>query len=318
MLLKLSGYVRGNFGERSMPFSLGGHRNGDDGMARPATSSIQSALRDLRGFSFDLDGTIWEGPKLLPGAAELITDLRHEGLGVVFASNCSRHGAPLLCQQLEELGIAVGPPDMFTPFDLVGEEIKRRLGPVPVLVIGTPEVAQVLASAGHSTVPVDRWHEARAVVVGVDHDFSYERLRAATRAVMAGAAFFSINLDARFPVGPGLYDPGCGALAEAIAVASGRRPGAIGKPELPLFQFVIERLGCPAHQAAMVGDSISSDIEGGKAAGMFTIWIESDDVAIQPTCADLKVRGLPELHDLWRPTSHGSVGDGDSPGSTLI
>jgi HAD superfamily hydrolase (TIGR01450 family) len=281
-------------------------------MARPSTSSISGSLGNVRGFSFDLDGTIWEGPKLLPGAAELVTDLRAEGLGVVFASNCSRHGAPLLCQQLEDLGIAVGPPDVFTPFDLVGEEIKRRLGPVPVLVIGTDEVAEVLAAAGHSPIPIDRWHEARAVVVGVDHDFSYERLRAATRAVMAGAAFFAINLDARFPVGPGLYDPGCGALAEAIAVASGGRPAAIGKPELPLFQFVIERLGCPADQAAMVGDSISSDIEGGKAAGMFTIWIDPDDNSIQPTCADLRVRGLPELHQLWQQARHAASGNGDS------
>jgi 4-nitrophenyl phosphatase len=312
MLLKLSENVRRNLRERSAPFSLGGHKNGDDGMALPPTSSILSSLRDLRGFSFDLDGTIWEGPRLLPGAAELVTDLRNEGFGVVFASNCSRHGAPLLCRQLEDLGIAVPLPDMFTPFDLIGDEIKRRLGPIPVLVIGTAEVAQVLAAAGHADVPVDRWHEARAVVVGVDHDFSYDRLRAATRAVMAGAAFFAINLDARFPVGSGLYDPGCGALAEAIAVASGGRPAAIGKPELPLFQFVIERLGCPAHQAAMVGDSISSDIEGGKAAGMFTIWIDPEDDGIQPTCADLKVRGLPELHQLWREARRMTIGNGES------
>jgi len=312
MLVKLSENVRGNLRERSMPFSLGGRWNGDDGMARPPTSSILIALRDLRGFSFDLDGTIWEGPQLLAGAAELVGDLRDEGLGVVFASNCSRHGAPLLCQQLEDLGISVAAPDMFTPFDLVGDEIKRRLGPVPVLVIGTTEVAQVLAAAGHSTVPVDRWHEARAVVVGVDHDFSYDRLRAAARAVMAGAALFAINLDARFPVGPGLFDPGCGALAEAIAVASGGRPAAIGKPELPLFQSVIERLGCPAHQAAMVGDSISSDIEGGKAAGMFTIWIDPENDDAQPPCVDLKVRGLPELHQLWRQARHAASGNGDS------
>ena len=240
-----------------------------------------------------------------------LSDVRNEGLGVVFASNCSRHGAPLLCQQLEDLGIPVAPADVFTPFDLVGDEIKRRLGPVPVLVIGTDEVAQVLAAAGHSPVPVEGWHEARAVVVGVDHDFSYERLRAATRAVMAGAALFAINLDARFPVGQGLSDPGCGAIAEAIAVASGVRPTAIGKPELPLFQFVIERLGCPAEQAAMVGDSISSDIEGGKAAGMFTIWIDPENDDSQPPAADLKVRGLPELRKLWRQARHVAGGNGD-------
>jgi 4-nitrophenyl phosphatase len=205
-----------------------------------------------------------------------------------------------LCRQLADLGIATTPSEVYTPFDLVGEEVKRRLGPVPVLVVGTENVARVLAASGHTPVPFDRWHEARAVVVGVDHDFSYERLRASARAVAAGASFFAINLDARFPVGPGAFDPGCGALAEAIAVAAGVRPTTIGKPEAPLFKFAIEGLGCPAGQAAMVGDSTASDIKGGKAAGMFTIWLDPDDDDIQPSSADLKVRGLRELHQLWR------------------
>jgi 4-nitrophenyl phosphatase len=269
-------------------------------MTQTRSSSIFKALRDLRGFTFDLDGTIWEGPRLLAGAVELVDDLRKEGLGVVFASNCSRHGSPLLCRQLADLGIGTTPSDVFTPFDLVGEEVKRRLGPVPVLVIGTDDVGHVLSSSGHTPVSVDQWHEARAVVVGVDHDFSYDRLRAAARAVASGASFFAINLDARFPVGPGVFDPGCGALAEAIAVAAGVRPTTIGKPERPLFEFAIEALGCPAHQAAMVGDSTASDIKGGKDAGMFTIWLDPDNHNMQPTYADLKVRSLPELHQLWR------------------
>ena len=269
-------------------------------MTQTRSSSIFKAMRDLRGFTFDLDGTIWEGPRLLAGAVELVDDLRKEGLGVVFASNCSRHGSPLLCRQLADLGIATTPSEVFTPFDLVGEEVKRRLGPAPVLVIGTDDVGRVMEASGHTTVPADRWHEARAVVVGVDHDFSYDRLRAAARAVASGAAFFAINLDARFPVGPGAFDPGCGAIAEAIAVAAGVRPTAIGKPERPLFQIAIERLGCPARQAAMVGDSTVSDIAGGRAAGMFTIWINPEDNNSQPDCVDLKVRDLPELHQRWR------------------
>ena len=105
------------------------------------------------------------------------------------------------------------------------------LGAVPVLVIGTDDLSQVLAASGHTPVPVERWQEAKAVVVGVDLDFNYERLRAAARAVAAGASFFAINLDNRFPVGPGLFDPGCGALAAAIAVAGGAEPVAIGKPQ---------------------------------------------------------------------------------------
>src|ERR1700721_4510252 len=105
-------------------------------LTQTRSSSIFKSLRDLRGFSFDLDGTIWEGPRLLAGAVELVDDLRKEGLGVVFASNCSRHGSPLLCRQLADLGIGTTPSDVFTPFDLVGEEVKRRLGPGPALVMG--------------------------------------------------------------------------------------------------------------------------------------------------------------------------------------
>lgn len=278
-------------------------------MTDSRASSILKSLGELRGFTFDLDGTIWEGPRLLPGAAELVAEVRQEGLGVVFASNCSRHGSPLLCDQLADLGIAATPSDVFTPFDLVGEEVKRRLGAVPVLVIGTADVGRVMESAGHTHVGVERWHEARAVVVGVDHEFSYDRLRAASRAIAAGASFFAINLDARFPVGPGAYDPGCGAIAEAIAVAAGVRPTAIGKPERPLFQIAIDRLGCLPHQAAMVGDSTASDIAGGKAAGMFTIWLDPEGTAGPPDSVDLKVRDLTELRQLWRQARHQAAGD---------
>jgi FMN phosphatase YigB (HAD superfamily) len=83
-------------------------------------------------------------------------------------------------------------------------------------------------------------------------------------------------------------------------VAAGVRPTAIGKPELPLFQIAIDHLGCPPRLAAMVGDSTASDIAGGRAAGMFTIWIDQPGTQPQPDSVDLRVRSLPELHQLWR------------------
>ena len=269
-------------------------------MAEELESSIAASLAGLCGFAFDLDGTIWEGPRLLPGAAELVANLRAAGIKVVFASNCSRYGSGPLARRLADLGVRATAEEVLTPFDLVGDEIKRRKGSVPVLAIGTDELAKVLRSSGHTPVSLDRWHEAKAVVVGVDLEFSYDRLRAAARAVAAGAAFFAINLDARFPVGPNVFDPGCGALAEAIAVAGGARPIAIGKPEPTLFQAAIERLGCPPRQAAMVGDSTASDIAGGRAAGMFTIWIDPNNEGAKPATADMKVRDIAELYELWR------------------
>lgn len=255
-------------------------------------------LRSIRGFAFDLDGTIWAGPRLLPGAAELVADVRAAGLPVVFATNSSQKGARVVAPILARLGIPAEPREVVTAFDLAAGEVLRRMGPVPVLVLGNDDLSDSMAGVGHAPLPFDRWEEARAVVVGVDPAFSYGRLRAASRAVAAGAAFFAVNMDARFPVSDG-FDPGCGALVEAVATAARVRPIALGKPHPAMFEEAVARLGCPAGSAAIVGDSQASDMVGGKAAGMVTIWVyPAADVPalVEP---DLTVDDLVELRRLW-------------------
>jgi 4-nitrophenyl phosphatase len=255
-------------------------------------------LRTIRGFAFDLDGTIWAGPRLLPGAAELVADLRAAGVPVVFATNSSQSSARVIAPLLTRLGIPAEPRDVVAAFDLAAQEVLRRMGPVPLLTVGSDDLADSMTLAGHAPLPFDRWAEARAVVVGVDPAFDYGRLRAASRAVAAGAAFFAVNMDARFPVADG-FDPGCGALAEAVATAARIRPIAIGKPHPALFEEAVARLGCPAGSAAIVGDSQASDVVGGQAAGMLTIWVfPAADVPalVEP---DLTVDDLIELHRLW-------------------
>ena len=263
------------------------------------SSEGSCSLREVRGFAFDLDGTIWAGPTLLPGALELVANLRSAGLGVVFASNSSRHGSALLARRLTAMGIMADDGDVVAAFDLVGDEILRRLGPQRVLPLGTSDLAELLESAGHKALLIDEWADAQAVVVGNDPAFDFGRLRAASRAVAAGAAFFAVNMDARFPVAEDQFDPGCGALAEAIAVASGVRPISIGKPNRPLFEVTIARLGHSAAEAAMVGDNLPSDIAGGRAAGMLTIWLDDRNDEPMPPEADLRVGSLNQLHELW-------------------
>ena len=136
-------------------------------------------------------------------------------------------------------------------------------------------------------------------MVGNDPAFNFDRLRAAARAVARGAAFFAVNMDARFPVSEDQFDPGCGALAEAVATAGGARPIAIGKPHAPLFEVTVKRLGCKAGEVAMVGDNLPSDITGGRCAGMFTIWLDNRSSASMPPEADLRLKNLIELHALW-------------------
>ena len=101
-------------------------------------------------------------------------------------------------------------------------------------------------------------------------------------------------------MGPDEFDPGCGALAEAVAVAGGARPVVVGKPHHPIFEMALERLGCRPREAAMVGDSLATDIAGGRAAGMFTVWLDAAGEGAEPGQADLTVRSLVELREVWR------------------
>jgi HAD superfamily hydrolase (TIGR01450 family) len=263
-------------------------------------------LREIRGFAFDLDGTIWAGPQLLPGAIEIVESIRASGLKVVFASNGSRHGPERIARRLRDLGIEADLSEVVTAFHIAGEEIRRQAGPLRVLVVGTDELAETLSASGHVPVPFERWSEAQAVVVGNDPKFDFARLKGASRVVSAGGPLFAVNLDARFPVGfePGDFEPGCGALAEAIVVAAdnGARPVVIGKPAPHLFRAAVERLGCRPEEAAMVGDSYFSDMAGGIAAGMFTVWLTSDPNAPRPDgpAPNLAFPDLGELHRAWR------------------
>jgi len=225
----------------------------------------------MHGLVFDLDGCVWTGEVLTPGAAEVLALIRRQGKGLCFLTNNSRARARTMQLKLERLGVQAKEAEVLTPLEILGEVVAQRWGPSRVLAIGGPELAAVLVEAGHTLVPVDAYREATVVVVGNDFDFSYERLTAAARAVDAGAAFVTPNIDPRLPMEDGQFLPGCGAIVEAVASAAGARPIVIGKPEPPLFELALQRMGLGVDDAAMVGDSIDSDVRGARRIGMTAV-----------------------------------------------
>jgi len=234
-------------------------------------SPSRKALAEARGFVFDLDGCVWTGNVLVPGAADVLALLRSQGRGVSFLTNNSRARSQTLQSRLEMLGVQAATHEVLTPLEILGEVITGRCGPSRVLAIGGPELEQAVRDGGHELVPLDRFRDANVVVVGNDFGFTYERLTAAARAVAGGAAFLTPNIDPRLPVEDGDFLPGCGAVVEAVATAAGVRPIVVGKPEPPLFELALKRMGVSENEAVMVGDSVDSDIRGARRIGMTAV-----------------------------------------------
>ena len=247
----------------------------------------------MRGFVFDLDGCVWNGRVLNPGARDVLAGLVRGGRRVAFISNNSRATGRDLQARLQALGVDVA-EHVLTPLEIIGQVIRDRWGPSRVLVIGAGEMAQAIAVGGHEMVDVEHWPAATVVAVGNDFDLTYARLTAAARAAAGGAALITPNLDPRLPIEAGEFLPGCGAIVEAVAVAAGVRPVVVGKPEPPLFHMALQRLGLPAAAVAMVGDSVPSDIVGARGVGMPTV-LYAPDGARPGGDADVVVRSFAEL-----------------------
>jgi HAD superfamily hydrolase (TIGR01450 family) len=130
----------------------------------------------------------------------------------------------------------------------------------------------MVAATGARLLEGTEAEEADVVVVSGHKDFDYGELKTAKFALDRGARLFATSHDPTMPY-PGGELPGTGAVLAAIEVASGRKATIAGKPERHLFEMAKQAAG--EGQLAMVGDRISSDIDGGRAAGLETILVLS-------------------------------------------
>lgn len=259
----------------------------------PGAVGSPGSFAHLRGFVFDLDGCVWNGSALEPGAREALLALHGRGRALGFLSNNSRATGEDLRRRLHGHGITVA-EHVVTPLEIIGEFIAERFGPSRVLVMGAAELAEAVRRGGHALVGFEDAPQATVVVVGNDFDVTYARIAAAARAAAAGAPLVTPNMDPRLPVEGGDFLPGCAAFVEAVAVAAGVRPLVVGKPDPPLFHVTMRRMGVSPGLTAMVGDTPAADMRGGRAAGMRTI-LYAPKGHDNPDDAEVVIRSFEEL-----------------------
>jgi glycerol-1-phosphatase len=201
----------------------------------------------------DLDGVVWRGDQPIPGAAAAISALCDAGFRVAFVSNNSSQPVGEVAAKLAAAGVQASSDDVITSAVSAATLLASALDPgTPVLACAGPGVVEALETAGLR--PVER-EPAAAVVVGFHREFDFDELDRASAAVRDGARFVATNLDATYPV-PGGMIPGSGAIAAAVATASGRNPEVAGKPERPMVDLIRARVG---PSGIVVGDRPSTD-----------------------------------------------------------
>jgi HAD superfamily hydrolase (TIGR01450 family) len=266
---------------------------------------------DFDGLLIDLDGVVWIGREPIPGAPEALRALIEAGKRIVFVTNNPAKLPAAYAERLRGLGVEVDEGQIVTAGMVAALLAREAAGPDgSAFVVSRAPLKEMVAAAGVTVLDGEAGCDASVVVVSGHRDFNYEALLTAKRALDRGAALIGTSRDPTMPM-PGGEWPGTGAILAAVETASGRTAEIAGKPERHLFEMALAALERGSistddvgkeprsPRIAMVGDRISSDIEGGRRAGLATILVrsgtDSEDAADAVTQPDHVIDDLAAL-----------------------
>ncbi len=222
----------------------------------------------FEGYIFDLDGTVYLGESLLPGAIQVISALREAKARIVFLSNKPIQTTVSFAEKLTRLGIPTVPEDVVNSSQATVQYLLKKMPGARVFVIGEPSLIHELTEAGFQMAEHPK--QTDLVLVSLDRGLTYEKIHFGYHAAKNGACIMATNPDLVCPM-PGDEIVDAGAIIAALEALLGRPiDGVIGKPSPIMIQTVLEHMQISPQACLMVGDRLDTDIAMGVAAGMQT------------------------------------------------
>jgi 5'-nucleotidase len=233
-------------------------------------------LDDVRGFVFDVDGTLvhraGDEVRVLPGALELLTAIHDSGRPFALFTNGSHVAPAAFAGGLREAGLPVADDAMLTPLVSVLTHLRRhRLE--TVTLFGTEAARDYLEAAGVRVT--EDPSVAEAVFVAHADAVDFPSLERAARAILRGAPLLTGSYAAAYAGADGPILSRGAMLTAALAKASGARPRVVGKPSRAALETVVERLGVASSELAVIGDDLTMDIALGRMGGAKTVLVGS-------------------------------------------
>ena len=222
-------------------------------------------IAEKKAFIMDMDGVIYHGNRLLPGAVEFTRWLMENGKRFLFLTNSSERSPRELCEKLKRLGIEVGEEHFYTSALATAEFLSRQKAGCSAYVIGEAGLYNALYEKGITMNDVNPDY----VIVGETRTYSYERIEKACFLVQKGAKLIGCNPDLTGPSEAGIV-PATGALIAPIEFATGVKAYFPGKPNPIMMRHAVKRLGVPSMDTLIIGDRMDTDIVAGVEAAVDT------------------------------------------------
>ena len=230
---------------------------------------------NIQGLILDMDGVLWADSTPIGNLPAIFSHIKETGMVVSMATNNSTRTAEQYVERLRDFGVQVDPWQVVTSSLAAAELMSQKLPHgAPIFAIGERGLTEVLQEKGFELLSVQHAEKAEAVILGVDREINFEKMREATLLVRNGKPFFATNPDRTFPTPRGQI-PGLGAWVSVIVTATDVQPVFAGKPYPFILELALKRLNTAKENTIIVGDRLETDIAGGQALGCPTALVLS-------------------------------------------
>lgn len=259
----------------------------------------------IRHVALDMDGTIYKGGTLFPFTPPFLTRLRRLGIGYTFLTNNPSKSIPDYLAHLGRMGLSVSREELHTSAQATIDYLRRHHPKAHrIFLLGTPSMIGEFEAAGFVSTRDDASDVPDAVVVAFDTTLGFSRLGRAAWWVSQGKPYLATNPDFVCPTDQPTILVDCGSVCAAIEKATGRAPDVVlGKPDPDMLSGILQRHQLQAHEVAMVGDRLYTDVRMAQRAGAIGVLVLSGeataaDAAVAQPPPDLVLPSLAELGDL--------------------
>ncbi len=238
-------------------------------------------LINTRLFLLDMDGTLYLGDDVFPGAVDFIHSITETGRNFIYLTNNSSRAGTDYITRLRKLGFPCEAENVFTSGMATGEYLNQNHPGAKVYLAGTKAFYRELKSYGIDLVNDENGHtdvmDVDVVVQGFDTELVYEKLDLACHFLRRGATFIAANPDWVCPMPANEVLPDCGSICALLTASSGVKPNYIGKPNRNMIDVISKMTGIPNEQICAVGDRLYTDIAVAKNAGSVSVCVLSGE-----------------------------------------
>lgn len=227
-------------------------------------------LQNKTGFICDMDGVLYHGNRLLPGAKDFVDWLYRENKQFMFLTNASGRSPRELCQKLDRMGLEVDESHFYTSALATAKFIATQSPGCSAYVIGEPGLINALYDAGITINEIDPDY----VIIGETNNYNYEKICTATSLVLKGAKLIGTNSDITGPAEDGII-PACRALVAPVERATGKNAYFVGKPNPLMMRSCLRLLDVHSDESVIIGDRMDTDIISGIESGLDTVLVLS-------------------------------------------